>query len=175
MLGQRRRKNERYNPDCVVSTMKHGCAKVQVWGCMSRNGVGTLKIVDGRLDSKKYVRLICGSLEQDGRRLAGGNFIFQQDGAPCHTSKHTKSWFERKNINLLPWVPQSPDLNPIEHLWDHIAAQMDNHPCKNIEELKELIFQTWQDIDERVTAGLVNSMPRRINSVIKAKGGHTKY
>ena len=59
--------------------------------------------------------------------------------------------------------------------WDHIAAQMDNHTCRNIEELRELIFLNWQDIDERITAGLVNSMPQRINSVIKAKGGHTKY
>jgi transposase len=45
------------------------------------------------------------------------HFIFQQDNDPKHTSKLAKRFFEEKNIELLPWAPQSPDLNPIENLW----------------------------------------------------------
>ena len=171
----RRRPNERYNPECVVSTMKHGSGKVHVWGCMSQRGVGTIKVVEGRLDSKAYIKVISGSIKTDGRRLGGNNFIFQQDGAPCHTSKYSIAWLKRNGINSLPWTPQSPDLNPIEHLWEHIASQMDQKPCRNIEELKDLIFETWYSTKEEVTSNLVGSLPQHVRCVIKAKGGHTKY
>ena len=171
----RRRKGEKYHPDCVVPTVKHGGGKIQVWGCMSASGVGTLKVVNGRLNAAAYVRLICRTLEEDGNRLGGDNFIFQQDGAPCHTARSTMAWFERKGITVMPWPSQSPDLNPIEHLWELMKKKLDDRPCKNMVELKEAIFQTWVAITAEETGNLVSSMPRRCAAVIASKGGPTKY
>ena len=171
----RRRKNERYHPDCINSTVKHGGGKLQVWGCMATNGVGTLKVVKGRLNAAAYVQLICHTLKEDGRRLCGNNFIFQQDGAPCHTASSTKAWFQRKNIEVFPWPSQSPDLNPIEHVWEEMKTKLENRTCKNVEELERAIFQCWQVIDSKITANLVSSMPRRCAAIIAARGGHTKY
>ena len=51
----RRRKGERYLPDCVASTVKHGGGKIQVGGCMVASGVGTRKVVTGHLDAAAYV------------------------------------------------------------------------------------------------------------------------
>ena len=102
----RRRKGERYHQDCINSTVKYGGGKIQVWGCMSASGVGTLKVVNGRLNAKAYVRLICRHIEADGNRLCGNDFIFQQDGAPCHTAESTKAWFHRKKIKLSTWPSQ---------------------------------------------------------------------
>ena len=166
----RRRKGEKYHPECVVPTMKHG----GVWGCMAANGVGRLRVVHGCLNAAAYIRLICNTLKQDGRKLCGPNFIFQQDGAPCHTARRTISWFERKGIPLLPWPSQSPDLNPIEHLWE-VMKQLENKPFKNIEELKEAIFETWNNVSRDIMQKLATSMPCRCSAVIAAHGSHTKY
>ena len=52
----RRRVGERFHLDCVVSAVKHRGGSVQVWGCMSRDGVGTLQVVQGRLNAEAYIQ-----------------------------------------------------------------------------------------------------------------------
>ena len=111
----------------------------------------------------------------DGERIIGENFAFQQDGARCHTAEYSKQWFRREKISVLPWPSQSPDLNPIEHLWEVIKKKMDYTPVKNQTELKDLIFQTWNSITPDITANLVDSMGRRCQAVMKSRGGPTKY
>ncbi len=54
------------------------------------------------------------------------DFIFQQDLAPAHTAKSTKSWFNDHGVGVLDWPANSPDLNPIENLWDIVKGKMRN-------------------------------------------------
>ena len=162
-------KQER-STECLVSTVKHGDGK-----CMAASGVGTLKIVNGRLDAKRCARLICRALRKDDRKLCGRDFVFQQDGAPYHRANSTMSWFARKGISVSPWPSQSPDLSPIEHLWEEIKKRLDAKPCKDLEELKAAIFELLENIDEDVTKKLVSSMSWRCASVTAAHGGSTKY
>ncbi len=88
-------------------------------------------------------------------------------------------WFlEHDNeFTLLKWPPQSPDLNPIEHIWDVVKWEirvMDVLPT-NLQQLCDAIMSIWTKISEECFQHLVESKPRRINAVLKAKGGLTRY
>ncbi len=74
--------------------------------------------------------------------------IFQQDNAPCHKAQIISDWFlEHDNeFTLLKWPPQSPDLNPIEHLWDVVELKirvMDVQPT-TLQQLRDAIMSMWQ-------------------------------
>ncbi len=103
------------------------------------------------------------------------DFIFQQDLAPAHTAKGTKSWFNDHGVTVLDWPANSPDLNPIENLWGIVKRKMRDTRPNNADELKATIKETWASIPPQQCHKLITSMPRRIEAVIKAKGAPTKY
>jgi hypothetical protein len=75
------------------------------------------------------------------------------------------------------WPAQSPDLNPIEHLWGHLKRRLAEYEVepKGILELWERVQEEWEKIPAEVCQNLIESMPRWMEAVIKAKGGYTKY
>ncbi len=104
---------------------------------------------------------------------------FQQDNASCHRAQIISDWFlEHDNeFTLLKWPPQSPDLNPIEHLWDVVEREiliMDVQPT-NLQQLCDAIMSIWTKISEECFQHLVESMPQRTKTVLKEKGGPTRY
>ncbi len=74
------------------------------------------------------------------------DFIFQQDLAPAHTAKSTKSWLNDHGIGVLDWPANSPDLNPVENLWGIVKRKMRNKRPENADELKATIKETWASI-----------------------------
>jgi len=77
----------------------------------------------------------------------------------------------------LKWPPQSPDLNPIEHLWDVVELEfraLDVHPT-NLHQLQDDILPIWANISKEYFQHLVESLLCRIKAVLKAKGGQTQY
>ncbi len=69
---------------------------------------------------------------------------FQQDNAPCHKAQIISDWFlEHDNeFTLLKWPPQSPDLNPIEHLWDMVEREIHimDVQLTNLQQLRDAIM-----------------------------------
>ena len=147
-----------------------------VWGCMSESGVGELVLVKGRLCASDYISLLKRALPASVRSLGLQNeYIFQQDNGSCHTAKLTKNWMARERISLLDWPAQSPDLNPVEHLWDKLCRQLGCRAFPNNEELWQHLQEQWQLIPRLYISNLVESMPRRVEAVIEAYGGYTRY
>ncbi len=99
---------------------------------------------------------------------------FQQDNAAWHKAQIISDWFlEHDNeFTLLKWPPQSPDLNPIEHLWDVVEQEIHimDVQSTNLQQLCDAIMTIWTKISEECFQHLVESMPRRIKAVLKAKG-----
>ena len=113
------------------------------------------------------------------RKWFNGNepFIFMQDGAPCHTAKLAKSYLETEEVPLLPWPGNSPDLNPIENVWRLVKHRIAQQTISTKQQLISAIIDAWfRDTSlQQSIISLIESMPRRINDVIAAKGGNTKY
>jgi len=81
------------------------------------------------------------------------------------------------DFTVLKWPPQSPDLKPIEHIWDVVERELralDVHPT-NLHHLQDAILSIWANISKECVQHLVKSMPHRIKAVLKAKGGQTQY
>lgn len=147
-----------------------------IWGCMSANGTGNFQFIDGTVNALKYQEILSNNLLPSVEKLhPDGNFIFQQDGASCHTAKSTKNWFSQHEMKVLSWPSSSPDLNVIETLWHKMKQELRNHPQRTMANLKEKITEIWNGFTPDFCKSLVYTMPARINAVIKAKGDITSY
>jgi DDE superfamily endonuclease len=175
----RRRSGEAFLPNCIVPTVKYGGGSVMIWGCMAAEGPGEMFLCEGRLNSKKYIEVLEAcynvSLEKIFKNEDKSSILFQQDNAPCHTALHTKEWFLNNHIKVLDWPAQSPDLNPIEHLWAMLKKRIKRHGVTSKKNLIEVIAQEWAKITQTDCEKLVGNMVQRIKAVINAKGGATKY
>ena len=105
------------------------------------------------------------------------NYLFQDDNCPIHRANSVKEWIVEKNVSCLPWPAQSPDLNPIEHLWDELERRVRRrNPLPTSEaELFKFLQEEWFKIDNSVYCSLVLSMPRHVEAVKNSKGNSTKY
>jgi len=163
----------------VKGTVKFVGGNLMIWGCMTYQGVGYACKIEGTMDAELYVSIVNDELLEtmEYYGMERSEIIFQQDNDPKHKSRLATQWFEENEMTVLEWPAQSPDLNPIEHLWQHLNHQLaayEGEP-KSIAELWERVQETWNRISVSVCANLIDSMPRRVAAVLKAKGGYTKY
>ena len=108
-------------------------------------------------------------------------WVYQQDGALCHTSNSTLAWLEKhlpKGCSINDggkWPAGSPDLNPIENLWNFFQNKVVEFQPSSFDQFKELLVDVWWDISQDYIRTLYNSMPRRIEAVLNSNGKMTKY
>ena len=140
--------------------MKFGGGSIMVWGCFTSDGVGYLCRINGRMNSELYQKI----LEEDffgtlsWYKIQKDNITFQHDNDPKHTAKRIKKWLKKKKVNVLYWPPQSPDLNPIEHLWNEAKRRLYKQPkATSQEDLWEKLQDIWNNIESEVYIKLINS------------------
>ena len=176
-----RKAGERYENRHVKPTTKWGNGSVMIWSCFWAGGFGPLVFADGSVDQDAYVNILSGKFLPWFQKLSEDedtDFIFQEDGATCHTGSYTTWWKNSHSIRRFDyWPTQSPDLNPIEHLWSCLERLIQHRRVfiKNIHELKAALEEVWGEIHVDLAARLVGNMNDRCQAVIDAKGGPTKY
>ncbi len=129
---------------------------VMIWAAMSSAGVGPLCFLKSTVNAAVYQDIVEHFMLPSADKLYGdADFIFQQDLAPAHTAKGTKSWFSDHGVTVFDWPANSPDLNPIENLDERHQTQQCRWPKPHRESRWETpdptIQMTWtpENLDER--------------------------
>ena len=143
---------------------------------MSSAGVGKLAFIDGNMTGEMYRRILENNLLDSVRMLSLGNgWVFQHHNDPKHRAAVVTTWLNGNNIERIKWPSFSPDLNPIEHLWDEVERRMKKTNPRNVTELKECLVRIWENIESQVCKKLVDSVPSRLHEVLRMKGYPTRY
>lgn len=170
-----RRKGERFDDSCVVERDRFGGGSVMVWGGISYGRKTPLVVINGNMDAVKYRDSVLEPHVVPFVRRH--NLTFQQDNARPHVARLCRDFLARNEVVPLEWPPYSPDMSPIEHLWDDLDRRVRKrpNPPSNVAQLTAALIEEWGNIPVAIINKLMNSMHRRIRAARKARGGHTRY
>ena len=149
------------------------------WGCFAGNQKGPCLFWEkewGSINQKSYceriVPLIHGWIQMNP------HLQFMQDGAPSHSAASTMEELLKRGIHTIFWPAYSPDLNPIETVWNWMKDYMERtygDAKLSYDQLRVAVREAWDTISIEQLDRLIDSMPERCAAVIAARGGHTKY
>ncbi|KAG0753569.1 hypothetical protein G6F24_012917 [Rhizopus arrhizus] len=158
-----------------------GCGSLMMWGSMTYEGPGyACQIYDGTMNSDLYQHILDTTLREtmEYYDMDWSTVYFQHDGDPKHRSKSTIKWLNANRVSYIDdWPAQSPDLSPIEHLWQHLKLKLSlyDKKAKVVHELWERVEKEWNSFDKEACRRYIHTMPARIKAVIDANGGSAKY
>lgn len=173
-----RRPGERNSQCCIVAKEPYGGGSLMFWGGISWEARTELvPIRGGSLTAQRYLAEILEDHVMPYMPFIGENALLMHDNARPHVAHIVRDYLNEVNIDTLPWPARSPDLNPIEHLWDRLKRCVRaREPAPiNRRELEVAVLEEWERIPQETVQDLIRSMPRRMEAVIRARGGNTSY
>jgi transposase len=174
----RRPPGEALNPEYYVDKKPHP-VKVNMWGCFSGHGLGYSYLFNESLDAKLLKHILSthllSSAQLHFQQHPPEQWWFLQDNDPKHSSREIRSWLHNNGVSCLDFPPYSPDLNPMENLWNDIARRVEQREAETMEQLQDVVAEEWAATSTDLLAKLAHSMPKRCKAVIDAQGGHTHY
>ena len=173
-----RRPGERYAQCNIRETTLFNGGSVMFWAGISLTArTDIVSLHAGSLNSERYISDILSEHVVPFAPYIGNNFLLMHDNARPHVARIVNEYLHEVNIRTLNWPPRSPDLNPIEHLWDIIGRALRQHqpPPANLQDIQIMVTDIWQGLDQNQISNLISSMPRRCEAVIRSRGGNTRY
>ncbi|GFT89176.1 transposable element Tc1 transposase [Trichonephila clavipes] len=170
-----RRRGERSNPAVTVKRPTALQRGIVVWGSIAYGSTSPLVRIQGTLNAQLYVQNVLRPVEIP--YLQGQpNAIFQQDNAHPHTDRISQHAL--RGVQMLPRPAYSPDLSPIEHVWDVLGCRLQTLPLplpRTNDQLWQMVEREWRTFPQDTIRTLIDSVPRRVSSCIVTRGGSTSF
>ena len=121
---------------------------MMVWGGISHTGKTQLVTVNGTLNAQKYRDNILSPVVLPFMQAGNGVTLLQQDNARPHIACATRQFLTANNMNVMEWPSMSPDLFPIEHIWDVLDRRVRARPNQptNLPQLQATLLQEWNNL-----------------------------
>ncbi|UYV84264.1 hypothetical protein LAZ67_X001696 [Cordylochernes scorpioides] len=162
-----RRRGERSNPAAIVERPIVRQRGIMVWGAIAYDSRSPLLRIQGTMTAQRYVDDVLRPVTLP--YLQGvPNALYQQDNARPHTARISQQALQ--DVQMLPWPPYSPDLSPMEHVWDIIGRRLHALPQPRSEdELWQMVEREWRAIPQDAIRTLIDSLPRRVAACIAVR------
>ena len=129
------------------------------------------------LTSHRYINEILADHVVPYAGYIGQDMQLMHDNARLHVAHVVTEYLREVGIRTMDWPARSPDLNPIEHLWDELKRRVRARvpaPTR-LPELRIAIEEEWNDIPRDFIVRVLRSMNTKMLAVIRARGGNTEY
>ena len=144
-----------------------------VWGGITSRRKTNLIVVQGNLSAQGYINQI---LQPAAVTFRHGPAILMHDNAKLHVARICRQFLNRNNVNILPWPAVSPDMNPIEHIWDYLGRKVRARGnVRNLRDLENTLIQEWNNIPKAIIRHYIRSMRGRLAACINSQWGNTRY
>jgi transposase len=150
-----------------------------VWGCISHDCKLDLVTIQGNLTGDQYIKDVLQPVvvpHFDNHPLATRP-VYMDNNARPHRSRAVTAYFKSEAVTSVPWSSMSPDLNPIEHIWDMLGhrIQAREPPVQNIRQLEAALHREWQQLSQQDIRCLTGGMRHRVEAIIQTHGGYNWY
>ena len=100
-----------------------------------------------------------------------------EDNARPRCARVVEEYIQQETIVRMDWPACSPDLNPIEHVWNMLQVAILRRPVQptTLVELTNVLIEEWNNLKMAAIQRLIGSMIRRCQTVIASRGSHTSY
>ncbi|GFW32985.1 transposable element Tcb2 transposase [Trichonephila clavipes] len=167
-----------YSPENIQEKDRYPTCSIMVWAGIMINGRTRLHVVaNGTMTGQRYIDEVLLPHVCLFRRAVGDKFVFMDDNAACHRTLAVQDCLDSEGIQRLVWPARSPDLNPIENVWDALGRQVAgrNYPPTNKNTLIRALTEEWDKLPQQLLDNVVQSMVRRVECCITLHGGHIPY
>ncbi|GFX36890.1 transposable element Tcb2 transposase [Trichonephila clavipes] len=173
-----RERGSRNHPSNIIERDRYGGRGVLVWGGIMLGSRTDLHIFDaGSVNGTRYCNEILLPYVRLFRGAMDLQFLFMDDNAPCHRTVAAEQLLESEDIERMDWPARSPDLNPIEHVWDFLGRRLAARtlPPVTIRELRLALQGEWAAMPQQLIDTLILSMGRRCETCLAVRGDHIPY
>ena len=103
--------------------------------------------------------------------------VYMDDNARPHRSRAVTAYLQSEAVTSVPWPAMGPALNPIEHIWDILGRRIhaQQPPVQKSRQLEAALHREWQQLSQQDIRRLTGEIRRRVEAVIQARGGYTRY